>query len=109
MELPQSNISLDASLSQKVKTIIAREKDLEQTIEKIEAEYKARIVELKARALGMPPAEHEAQVAELKGCAMTIDTRLVETPNLLDEAMQTWMTMDEIDGLIKVHASLKKN
>lgn len=40
MELPQCNISSEAPLSQKVKIIVAREKDLEEAIEKMNAEHK---------------------------------------------------------------------
>ena len=60
MELPQCNISPEALLSQKVKIILARSKDLEETIQKMDAEHKARIMELEARAPKMPFEEHEA-------------------------------------------------
>lgn len=109
VELPQCNISPDAPLSQKFKRIVAREKYLEETIEKMEVEHKARIAKLKARAPGTPLVEREAQVAYLKGCAATIETHSAETSKLLDEATETWTTMEEIDGLIKVCASLQKN
>ena len=48
----------------------------------------------------MPSLEHEARVAELKACATTIDSRLVETQKFLDEAMDTWEMMEEVDSLI---------
>lgn len=54
-ELPQCNISLDAPLSQKVKINVAKTKDLEETIEKMDAEHKACITKLKAKVPGMPP------------------------------------------------------
>ena len=66
-------------MSQKVKIIVARAKYLEETIEKMDAEHKACITELEARALGTPPEEREDQVAELQGYATTIETRLEET------------------------------
>ena len=50
----------------------------------IEVEHKARIIELETKTLGTPPMEWEAQVVELKGYAMTIDSLLVEMQNLLD-------------------------
>ena len=43
VELPQCNILLEALLSQKVKIIIARAKDSEEMIEKMDVEHKARI------------------------------------------------------------------
>ena len=57
----------------------------------------------------MPPIEFEARVAQLKGCAMTIDTRLVEMQKFLNEAMHMWTTMEEVDGLIEFRALLQKN
>lgn len=69
-------------------------------ITEIEVEHKACITELETRASGMPPVMCNARVAEMKGCATTIDTRLVETQKLLDEATHTWTTMDEVHGLI---------
>ena len=109
LEIPQCNISLEVVLSQKVKMIVARAKDLEETIENMDAQHKARITELEARALGTPHEEHEARVLEMRNCATTIETRLVETHKLLDEATETWTTMDGIDGLNEVHGALHKN
>lgn len=67
-------------------------------ITEIELEHKVFIVDLETRAPRMPPIEHEARVAELKGCSVTIDSHLVEAQKLLDKAMHTWTTMEEIDG-----------
>lgn len=75
----------------------------------IEVEHKAHITELETKGLGTPPTECEARAVELNGCVTTIDTRLVETQNFLDEAMHTQMIMEEIDGLVEVRASLQKN
>ena len=108
-ELPQFNISSEAPLSQKVKIIVEKEKDFEETIEKMDAENKARIVELEARAPRMPPIECGARVAELQSCAATIETRLAETHKLLNETTETWITMEGIDGLKEVHEALQMN
>ena len=108
-KLPQCNISSEAPLSQKVKIIVERAKDLEETIEKMNAKHKDRITELEARAPGMPPKEREARVAELQGYADTIETRLAETQKLLNEATEMWTTMEDIDGLIEVRETLQKN
>lgn len=49
VELPRYNIQLEAPLLQKVKVIMGRAKDLEETVERMDADYKAaRIVELEA-------------------------------------------------------------
>ena len=45
----------------------------------MDAEHKARIKELEARAPRTPPKEHESQVAKLQGYATTIETRMKET------------------------------
>ena len=70
----------------------------------MDVEHKACIVELEARAPRTCPIERKAQVAKLKGCVTTIDTHLVETQKLLNEATHMWRTMEEIDCLIKVCA-----
>lgn len=44
-ELPQCKIQPDTPLLQKVKIIGEREKDLEETVEKMDAEHKAHIAE----------------------------------------------------------------
>ena len=49
-------IPSDATLPQKLKIIVARAKDLEETIKKMDIEHKACIAELKERTPGMPPA-----------------------------------------------------
>ena len=120
IELPQCTISPDALLPQKFQKIIAREKDLEETIEnmkakheahikEIEAEHKARIVDLETKAPGTPTEERKAWAANLKACVATIDTFPIETQKLLDEATQMWTTMEEIHDLIEVRISLQKN
>ena len=109
VELPQCNIAPDTPLSQNVKIIVARAKDLEETIEKMDVAHKACIIELDARVPRMLPEECKAQVAELQGCAETIETRLVKTQKFLNEATKMWRTMEEIDGLIKVYEALQKN
>ena len=75
-------------------------------IVEIEVEHKACIVELETIVPGSPPVEHKDWATKLKGCAMTIDTHLVEMQKLLDETIQTWTNKEEIDGLIKVLTSL---
>lgn len=57
VQFPQCNIAVDATLPQKVRIIVSKAKDLEETIEKMDAEHKTRIPELEVKTLGMPPAE----------------------------------------------------
>ena len=54
-DLPQWNIQPETPLSQNVKIIASRAKDLEETIEKMDAENKASIIELEAKEPGTPP------------------------------------------------------
>lgn len=63
-EFLHCNIPADVALSQKVKILVSRAKDLEETIEKMDVEHKAHITEQTPRT---PPAEREAQTQELKG------------------------------------------
>jgi hypothetical protein len=48
-EFPQCNIPSDDVLPLKVKIIVARDKDLQETIEKMDVEHKARITDLEER------------------------------------------------------------
>ena len=74
----------------------------------MEEEYKAYITELEAKEPVTPPKEHEARIIELKGFAATIELRLAETQNLLDDTTSTWKTMEDLDNLVEVHVALQK-
>ena len=78
-KLPQCNILLEAPLLQKVKIRVARAKDLEETIEKMDAEHKASMAKLESRAPRKTPEECKDGVVELQGYATIIETRLAET------------------------------
>ena len=75
----------------------------------MDAEHKARIVELEAKELEMPLEEREARVIELQGYANTIVLHQAETQKLLDDATTTWTTMEDVDDLVEVRAVLQKN
>ena len=109
VELPQCNIQQQAPLSQKVKIIIARENNLEETIEKMDAEHKARITELEAKQPGTLPEEREARFVAVQSYATTIELHLDETQKLLDEGTSTWTTMEDIDALVEGREALQKN
>ena len=81
----------------------------EARIAEMEVEHKAHITELEIKTPGAPPLERKSQVAELQGCATMIDNCLVETYKMLDEAVHTWTTMEEMDSLVEVHFSLQQN
>lgn len=57
VEFPHCNIPVDVVLPQKVCIIVSKSKDVEDTIEKMDVEYKACIAELEAKPLGMPLVE----------------------------------------------------
>ena len=77
-KFPQCNIPSDVALPQKLKIIVARAKDLEETIEKMDAEHKARITKMEARTPGTPPDVRAVRVEELKGYAKIVETRVTE-------------------------------
>ena len=107
-KFPQRNIPFDATLPQKVKIIVARAKDLEETIEKMDVEHKAHITELEARTPGMPPIVREARVQELRGYVEMVETCIAEAQQFLNEASHTWANMEDIDGLVEVTGVLQK-
>lgn len=93
----------------KVKIITAKAKDLQEIIEKMDAEHKACITESKAKEKETHPEEHKARVVELQGYATTIALRLAETQKLLDNSTTTWTIMEDIDDLVEVCVALQKN
>lgn len=72
----------------------------------MEEEYKARIVELEAKAPETPPKQHEARIAELRVFSTTIAIRLEDTQKLLEDTTSTWEAMEEIDELVAVRVEL---
>lgn len=106
VNLRQCNIQPETLLLQKEKIIVARAKILEETIEKMDVEHKARIAKLQDKELGTPPTEHEARVFALQGYATMIALRLAEMRKLLNEATTTWTTMEDIDDLVEVREAL---
>ena len=54
-EFPHCNIPVDVVLLQKVRIIVSKAKDLEETIEKMDAEHKACIIELEVKTTRTPP------------------------------------------------------
>ena len=75
----------------------------------MDAKHKTHITKLESRVPRTPPEGCEAQAVELHGYATTIETCLAETHKLLDEATDTWTTIEDIDGLIEVGEALQKN
>lgn len=57
VKFPHCNIPADAALPQKVRIIVSKAKDLEETIEKMDGENKAHIAKLKAKTPGTPLTE----------------------------------------------------
>ena len=77
-------------------------------MEKIDAEYKARIMELESQEPSMPPEQHEARIAKLKNALATIALRLEDGHKLLDDATETWTLMEEIVDLVAVYEQVKE-
>lgn len=106
-EFPHYNIPADVA-PQKVKIIVSKAKDLEKTIEKMDAEHKARVAELEARTPGTPPAERQARTQELRVYANMVEVRIEEAQQLINDASQAWTNTEDIDGLDEVRAALQK-
>ena len=102
VEFPHCNILANVALPQKVHIIVSKAKDLEDTIEKMDAEYKARIMELEAKPPWMPPIEKEARAQALKGYAGIVEAHIEEAQKLLNDAGEAWTHMEDIDNLVKI-------
>lgn len=107
-ELPQCNIQPETLLLQKVKIIAAIAKDLEETIEEMDAERKARIVELEANALGTPSEECEERTQAFQAFSTTIVKHLEDAQKLLDETTNTWTIMNDIKDPVNVPKQFRK-
>ena len=89
MELPHYNIQPEAPLLQKVKIIVGRDKDLEEIVERMDAKYKAHIIELEARGSATPPEQRKERTKELKAFVATIALHLQDTQKLLNDTTTT--------------------
>ena len=88
---------------------MSRAKDLEETVESMDADYKARITELEAWGSATTPEQCEERTKELKAFSATIALRLEDTQKLLDDTTSTWVAMEEIEDLVVVWEALQKN
>ena len=85
-KFPHCNILADAALPQKVKIIVSRAKDLEETIKKMDAKHKAHIAKLEVRTPGTPTAEREVWTQELRGYIDVVEVRIEEAQQLINDA-----------------------
>lgn len=86
-----------------VKVVAEWAKVLKENVEMMDADYKARIVDLKARLPTTPPGQHEAILMELKATSATITLRLEDAQKLLEDVNATWTVMEEIPDLVMIH------
>ena len=89
MELPQCNIEFSLPLTQKVRRVVDRAKDLEETVAKMEEDHKAQIVELEARAPSTPQADKEARVDAFRLTSAQMKSRIDDAQSVLADAMNT--------------------
>lgn len=106
-KFPHCNIPVDVVLQQKVRIIVSKSKDLEETIEKMDAEHKPRIAELKVKTRGTPPTEKEAWMQALKDYAGTAEVRIEKAQKLINDASKAWTNMEDIEGLVQVLEKLQ--
>ena len=85
---------------------MGRAKELEETVERMDAEYKSRIAELEARGPTTPPKQWEERTKALKAFMTTIALHLEDTQKLLDNTTSTWSVMEEIEDLVVVREAL---
>ena len=107
-ELPQCNIQPETSLLQKVNIIVARAKDLEETIERMDMEHKSRITELEAKAPETSSEELKERTQALQAFSATIAKHLEDAQKLLDETTNAWATMNDIENMVNVHEAIQK-
>lgn len=91
-----------------MKVIVGRAKEIEDKVEKMDAEYKAHIVELESREPVTPPEQREARIEELKNASATIMLHLEDAQKLLNDATTTWTMMEEIPNLVTIREQVQK-
>lgn len=107
-EKPQCHIDPEAPLLQKVKVIVGWAKNLEEKVEKMDAEYKARIMELESREPVAPPEQRKARIEELKTASAMIALWLEDVHKLLNDATTTWTAMEEIMDLVTIRKQVQR-
>ena len=107
VEFPHCNIPVDAGLPQKVRIIVSKAKDVEETIEKVDVEHKGRIAEFKVKTLGTPLTEKEVQAQALKGYVGIVEVHIKEAHKLINDVGEAWINMEDIDNLVNVRAQLQ--
>lgn len=95
-------------LLQKVKIITTRDKDLEETIERMDVEHKALIAELEAKAPETLPKEGKERTQALWAFLATIAKHLEDAQKLLDETTNASEVMIDIEDLVNVHKAIHK-
>ena len=88
----------------KIITTIA--KDLEETIERMDVEHKAHIIELEAKAPKTLSEEREERTQALRAFSTTIAKRLEDAQKLLDETINAWEAMNDIEDLVNVRKTI---
>ena len=74
----------------------------------MDAEHKAHIAELEAKALGILLEEWEERTQSLWAFSTTIVKRLEDAQKLLDETTNAWTVMNAIEDLVNVHEAIQK-
>ena len=110
-QIPQCSLSPNDSLPQRIERIVAREKDIDESMEKMKAEHEARIAEmevehkdhikeLEARRPRTPPKDREKRKKAIQGFVRDIAQHIEEAQKLLEVASASWQAMDEFDDLV---------
>ena len=107
LELPQCNIYFYLPITQKVRRIVDREKALEETMVKMEEDYRAQITELEARAPGTPQADKEARAEAFRLASTQMKSRIDDARSLLADATKTWSELDELPDRLELQQSIQ--
>ena len=86
-----------------MKVVIGWAKELEEKVETMDVEYKARIVELEAKEPVTAPEQCEARIEELKDASAMIILLLEDAQNLLEDVTTSWTAMEEIPDLVIIY------
>ena len=103
LELPDMQLEPKASILDNVQKVVVHAHALAVRMDTVEAEYKAKIVELEQRDLSALAEKLKEDIEEISG---KIEQQIQETMQLLETTTSFWLGIEQIDTIEEVRADI---
>lgn len=103
LELPNMQLEPEASILDNVQKLVVCTQALAVKMDTVEAEYKAKIMELERRDPSASTKQLKVDAKEISG---KIEQRIQDTVQLLETTTSSWMGIEHIDTIKEVHADI---